>query len=69
MHHACTRLHLPLPPRGAHAPCRPFPAPCSCFDTKHTPPELLECSPKLTDTLTYTQVGGIIAGQLVSLPD
>jgi MFS family permease len=35
----------------------------TCFDT-HLPADQLVCSPKLTDTLTYTQVGGIIAGQL-----
>lgn len=42
------------------------PPPRRCFDTKHTPADQMVCSTQLADTLTYTQVGGIIAGQLVS---
>lgn len=70
----CSRA-LPYRRAGPHRPSltrphrrrRPSPSPrapsCS-FDHKLYTDDQLECSSQLTNTLTYTQVGGIIAGQL-----
>ena len=54
--------------RAAHRCLNPSPGPdCSCFIQPPSPTANPNdvCSPKLANTLTYTQVSGIIFGQLV----